>query len=226
MGVRSSEDRPLSAVYQQLEQGDREILERAAAVAVDKATRLGAAQIKNTMRARGLGRLSNAVGVTTSLQRGKKTGSNAWGAIFAKGGDDSLAGGALEIYGRGGAITPKFGAYVWFQTAALKRRVGRYRMTPQRYIDSGSPLGPLLFRRKNARIGEFFVKGAVTSAKNGRARLPGPRSKARGTIVVLFVGVKSTTRLARFNKDQIVSLVAGLVPAYMVDEIAAHFNDR
>ena len=225
MGVRTHETRPSTRLYDQLGREHNLVLQRAAARGVDKATGGAATQSRNTIRARGLGRLANAVGWTSSLKKGKTTGTNSWGAIFARGGDDSLAGQALQAYSRGATIRPVRGEYLWFQTKALQRRVGRKRMTPARYMEMGSPLGRLLFRRKSARVAEYFVKGAVLSPK-GRARIPGRRSRIPTTIVVLFVGIKDTVRLKRWDQLQIVSMYAGLVPAFISDEVEREIRQR
>lgn len=226
MGVNQSEQRPPDFQYDRLDDLHRQVLEEAAAIAVDRATTGAGGQIRDTIRARGLGRLGNAVGTTSSLKKGRRTGSNPWGAIYARGGDDSLAGGALEAYGKGVTINPVKGNYLWFQTKALQRRIGNRRMTPERYIAAGSPLGKLIFRRKNSRVVELFVKGVTVSAKNGRARRPGPRSKAQTTISVLFIGIPITTRVQRFDSNQIVGLFADQVPLIIIDEVLKGLRRR
>ena len=219
MGIKSTETRPPASAYTDLAAADRLVLEQSAAVAIDKATTGATGLLRSTVRARGLGRLSNAVGSTSSFKGGRTEGAKAWGVLFARGGDDSLAGGALEAYSQGAKISPVKGPYVWFQTKALKSRVGLNRMTPARYISSGSPLGKLQFRRKDERIAELFVKGVTLSAKSGRARIPGGRSKAKRQMVVLFVGLKNTTRLKRFDKDETVGVFADKVSDEIITEL-------
>lgn len=223
-GVTHTVIPPSAADYERAADDQRAALERANARAVDRATTIGAQRMKETIQARGLGRLSGAIGSTSSYKKGQRDGGASWGAVFAKGGDDSLAANALQIYSEGGVISPVKGSWVWFQTDALKRRIGegrrKNRMTPARYIAAGNPLGPLFFRRKSPQVAELFVKGVLQSAKTGRARLPGVRNRKQTTLVVLFVGLPYTARQQRFDADVPMQAASDQVPDLIADELS------
>jgi hypothetical protein len=218
MAVRHRIERPPPRAYRGAEQQFRLANERAAAIAVHRATKKATTFSRATAAARGLGRLGNAIGSTTAYEKGRREGRTSWGAIYARGGDDSRAGQALSAYTRGAVIRPIKGDWLWIQTDALARRIGRRRMTPARYIAAGSPLGKLGFRRTSPNTAQLFTKGVVLTPK-GRARVPGRRNKRPTRLVVLFFGIKQTARLKRYDHLAIVSNFAGLVPAEMGDEL-------
>lgn len=197
---------------------------RAAPIAVDRASKVGQKRVQGKMRAVGLGRLANAVGHTSSLRKGRRGDRRPWGVIFAKGGDDSLAGGALEAYSRGATIRPTDQQWLWFQTDAVPRRIGRYRTTPARYNASGlaTTIGPLQFKRISSNRAILVIRNISISPKTGRAKAMGPR-KTRTRIpmkeIVAFVGIRWTRRAKRFDKDEIMNAASKLVPRYMIEEM-------
>lgn len=201
---------------------------RAAHIAVDRATRDAHRNMQAKMKSVGLGRLDRAVGVKTSEKkaRGKRF---AWGAVFAKGGDDSRAGGALEAYSRGTTIKPVNQDWLWFQTDAIQRKVsvgGRLkRITPALYNRSGlaTTVGKLNFRRISANRALLVVRNVSVSPKTGRAKHLAKGKKTRTRIpmkeIVVFVGIKWTRRAKRFDKDEIMSAANDLVATYMQQEM-------
>lgn len=195
---------------------------RAAHVAVDRASKVGQKRVQQKIKAVGLGRLSNAVGHTSSLRKGRKDGK-AWGVIFAKGGDQSLAGGALEAYSRGATIRPDDQEWLWFQTSAVPRRIGGRRTTPSLYNASGlvTSIGPLEFRRTRRNTAQLFIRNVSLSPKTGRAKAMGkrrPRTRVAVREVVAFVGIRWTRRAKRLDQNEIMELASSLVPRYMVEE--------
>lgn len=198
--------------------------QRAAHIAVDRASKAGQKRVQQKMKAVGLGRLGNAVGHTSSLRKGRRGERKPWGVIFAKGSDNSLAGGALEAYSRGTTIRPDDQEWLWFQTTAVPRRIGRYRTTPARYNASGlaTTIGPLQFRRVGRNLAQLYIRNVTVSPKSGRAKARGER-KTRTRIpmkeIVAFVGIRWTRRAKRFDKDQLMRLAAQLVPKYMGEEL-------
>lgn len=217
---------PDPAQYRRLEREHVDIQRKAARVATHKASVVGQRRVQAAMKAAGLGRLPNAVGQTSSQKERHKLADVSVGLIYAKGGDDSLAGGALEIYSRGGTIKPVKGEWLWFATKALQRnvRVGRarMRMTPAVYNALGKQLGELHFRRINSRVAILYAEDLNVHVRTGRAKLPGKRKSrvaVRKKRVTLFVGIRFTNRMKRFDKDVEMAFAAGLIPDYIAEEI-------
>lgn len=207
--------------------------QRAAALAVDKATRLGHKRTQLAMIAAGLGKLNKAVGWTSSFQKGQRTGRNPWGAIYAKGQarDDDRGAGALEAYSEGATITPgndMFGTgWLWIATPAVPKRDGRgYRMTPALYNRSAhaGTIGKLIFKQISSNRAILVIRNVTVSPKTGRAKAAGP-GKTRTRIpmreVVAFVGIKVTRRMKRFDQRQIARLASMLVTGFAEQELNA-----
>jgi hypothetical protein len=191
--------------------------------AVDRATRLGQRGVQQKIKAVGLGRLAGAVGSTSSERKRRRDPENAWGAIFVRGGDESRAGGALQAYTQGATIRGRNVEWLAIPTRALPKRIGRYRMTPERYEAAGSPLGPLVFKRLSRNEAILIAQGDFTvSRKTGKAkRFAGraTRTRTRQRDVVAFVLIKETKRAKRFDQAQVVRLAATKVPAFMAEEM-------
>lgn len=192
-------------------------------VAVDRATTAGHKRVRQAMRSVGLGRLGNAVGATSSERKRRRDKDNAWGVVFAKGGPDSRAAGALDAYSNGATIRGRNVQWLAIATRALPKRIGRFRMTPQRYEAAGSPLGPLVFKRLSANRAILIAQGDMTvSRKTGRAkRATGRKTRTRVAVrdVVAFVLIKETKRAKRFDQKQIMRLAADLIPKFMGEEM-------
>ena len=198
--------------------------QRAAHYAVDRASSEGHKTVRHRMRSVGLGKLGNAVGHTSSLKKNRTDRRSAWGVIFAKGGDDSRAGGALEAYSHGATIRPKDQEWLWFSTTAIPRRVGRHRMTPARYNRSGfaTSIGPLKFKRTGRNSALLVIENVTVSPKNGRAKRAGkraPRTRIAMKEVVAFVGIRWTKRAKRFDQNQTMAAASSLVPKLMQEEM-------
>jgi hypothetical protein len=192
--------------------------------AVDRASKDGQKNIQATMKAVGLGRLGNAVGHTSSKRKGRTDERTAWGTVYARGGDQSLAGGALESYTRGTTIRPTTQQWLWFQTKALPRRINRYRTTPARYNASTlvNTIGPLHFVRLSANRALLVVRNVSVSPKTGRAKAMGPR-KTRTRIpmkeLVAFVGIRMTRRAKRVDHLQLMNRASEMVLTYYPQEL-------
>lgn len=222
--MRHTEKRPNSNLYRDLERADRRMLEEANQIATDRTITKAGKFLRSRVRAVGLKGLANVVGYTSSLKKGRKAGTNAYGVIFARGGDQSRSGQALLSYARGATITPKRGKWLWFQTEQIARQakisgIGRERLTPELYRQKGSPLGPLKFQLFRNGTARFYADGLVTTPK-GRARLPGKRNKQPTKRITIFLGIKVTRRGKRFDEREILSKFAGLLPAELSDELA------
>lgn len=206
----------------------RKDLRAAAIIATDRASKEAQRGIQERIVSTGLGRLSRAVGQTSTML--ERSAGDPYGVIFAKGGDDTLAGGALESYSRGSTIRPGPGKnYLWFPTDAVPRFVvdggKRKRLTPEIYLRSGlvSRIGPLQFKPIGNGRALFVVKRVSLSPKNGRAKAQGPRAtrtRIAKKEVIAFIGIRVTRRAARFNKDGVVSFYARRVPQYMQEALA------
>lgn len=196
---------------------------RAMHVAVDRATRLGQKGVQQRIRAVGLGRLAGAVGSTSSERKKRRSPDNAWGAIFARGGKDSRAGGALEAYTQGATIRGRNVEWLAIATRALPKRIGRYRTTPQRYEAAGSPLGPLVFKRISVNRAYLIAQGDFTvSVKTGKAKRAGgrkTRTRQAQRDVIAFVLIKQTRRAKRFDQKTIVRLASSKVAEFMEQEM-------
>lgn len=197
-------------------------IQTAALKATDRASKLAQGGIQRKMRAVGLGRLSNAVGQTSAWKK-RQFDRNPYGVIYARGGDESLAGGALEAYSQGTTITGKGGGWLAFASEHMPRKVGRRRLTPALYNSSGlaARFGKLHFVPGKANFARLVIRGGTLSGK-GRIREPAKRG-GRGIVkqkeVTAFILIKSTKREKRFDKDEEVAIYAAMVPAFIAEEM-------
>lgn len=212
----------LSSLKQQAKAYDR-ASSAAMHVAVDRATRTGQKAIQNKIKTVGLGRLAGAVRSTSSERKRRRSADNAWGAIYAAGGDESRAGQALEAYSQGATIRGRNVEWLAIATRALPKKAGRYRMTPARYEAAGAPLGPLIFKRISVNRAVLIAQGDYTvSVKTGRAkRFAGraTRARKRQRDVVAFVLIKQTKRGKRFDQVQLARLAASRIPKLIDEEL-------
>ena len=188
-------------------------LEQAALKATDRATRDAHRELRGAMDGARLGRLKNAVAVGTDLRDGRGVhrrggdGFSASGRIYIRTRNERTVG-AIESYTVGSTILPVNGRWLWIATADLQKRVGRRKITPARYNAAGLDvkIGPLVFvPGRNPGEALLVVKNvSVDRFGRGRVRrLPkrGPLggSRERRDEVVLFVGIRRTTRIARVD---------------------------
>lgn len=195
---------------------------RAAAIATDQVAREYQRLTKEAIASAGLGRLGGAV-KERAIPASGQYGPSA--AVFAAGGDDSLAGGALEAYTQGVTIKAANRTWLAFATSVIPRRVGRYRMTPERYVAAGynQTLGKLVFRPVNSRIAFLIVRRTNQHVRTGRIKLPGKRASkvfAPARDVVVFVLIRSTYRAKRIDKDGLAQVALLKMPGY-IDEAFA-----
>jgi hypothetical protein len=195
---------------------------RAAIIATDRASREAQLAIRQKMLAMKLGRLGNAVGQTSMKRRGG--GGDPYGVLFARGGDQSLAGGALEAYSKGVTIRAQQRQWLAFATDAVPRRIGRYRTTPALYQLSKQATGMRLeFRPLGPNRAILVLKNVTLHPKTGVAKAAGkrtPRTRIPAKEVVAFVLIRQTTRAQRFNKDQIVQvIVSRRMAAFMLEAL-------
>lgn len=206
---------------------------RAALEATDLAAQRAQKRIRGRMKAAGLGRLDNAVGYTSAFRK-RQRDRTPYGVIYAKGGDDSLAGGALEAYSRGVTIRAKGGGWLAYATPAVPRLVGsggrKKRITPARFRAAGleSTIGKLIFKRISQNMALLVVRKVSLSPKTGQAKALG-KGRPRTRIVpkkdvVAFVLIRQTRRAKRFDKDTEIRREAMRMPDYMKRILARDYR--
>lgn len=197
-------------------------LEQATLVAADTASKRAQQEIRQAMSGAGLGRLGQALGQTSDLQRGGvhrrgAEGFSASGIVFIRSGSERSRG-AIEAYTEGASIRPVKGRWLWIATDAIPKRAGRKRMTPALYNASGlgSRIGPLVMVRRPNGFPMLVVKSVGVRASNGRgaSRLPRngiPRAGRVEASIVAFIGIPYTSRARRVDVHSIVSRHAATV---------------
>lgn len=204
----------------------RKDLRAAAIIATDEMSKEGQRGVQAKIRAVGLGKLGGAVGHTSMKREGQSGASrNPYGVIFAKGGDESLGGGALESYSRGSRIHPKKGdGWLWIPQPSIPRFIRaagrRFRTTPQLYNASSlaSTIGKLEFKPIGNNRALLVIRKASVNIRTGRARSPTKRKSSLSTNekdVIAFVGIKVTRRAKRFDQTKIMQAKAQKLPQAM-----------
>lgn len=208
-------------------------MQQATLNATDKASSIARTSLRASMQGVGLGRLANAIGSTSDLKKRGRVflqgakGFSASGIVHIRGRSERALG-ALEAYTQGAVITPRRGGWLWFPTDNVPARVGRYRMTPSRYRASGlmSSIGPLVEipgRRASERL--LVVNNVSTrSGKRPNVRkLPKSGRPRAGRevhdVLVMFIGIRSTSRAARFDPRQTIERVMSQLPGLIGDEL-------
>lgn len=210
---------------------------RAALEATDILSKKAQKHVQAQMRAAGLGKLDRAVGQTSALKKRQRDPErNAYGVIYARGGDDSRGGKTLESYSRGSLIIPKFRRWLAFPTDAAPRYVSmggrRRRLEAYDWAAAGltRTIGKLVFKPVSSRVALLVVRRVSLSPKTGRASKLGKR-KPRNRIVperdvVVFILIKRTSRMKRFDQVQTVRMYADRTPAYIRRILAGYDRSR
>lgn len=207
-------------------------LTTAALKATDKAATGAQADIRTAMRGQRLGNLANAVKQTSDLKKGrvKLTGDGGFsvsGVVYAHIRSDRTSG-ALTAYTEGATIVPRKGRWLAIATNEIPKRVGRYRMTPRRYIEGGleQRIGPLRFVQGKRHAGEAFLvvdNVTVNPLRPGKARrLPKsgrPRAGRSHVGIVAFVLIKATKRTRRVDVLNIAQKWQLRIPRLMEREL-------
>jgi hypothetical protein len=207
-------------------QAERRRLQRVNQQAVHKAGTTAHKVTQFTIQQAGLGNLSKAVKVKTSLREGSSNPDFAWAAIYASGGDESRSGQALIAYTQGAVIKPVKGEWLWHTASALKRIIGfgrdRARMTPALYNKRGynKTLGELQFSQIGPNRAVLRIYGVDLKRKSGLAV---PRSKRRSkarisrTVVVAFIGTRNQIRVKRYDQNKITKFYSDQVPRFIAE---------
>jgi hypothetical protein len=218
----------LAEAYDRYRREVQRRIERASLLATDAGRRAAVATTRQQMAGAGLGRLGNALASSSDLSknRGVHRGGgdrfSASGAVYVRSGSDRSRG-AVEAYTGGADIRPTRGRWLWIPTDALPRLAGSRRtgggkrMSPAEYQAQGlsQKIGPLILIRGidgRPMLAVENVSQAIEGRPRTRALLksgkPGKNRRTR-QIVILFVGIPSTSRAARIDAGAIMKVEAG-----------------
>jgi len=225
--IRASLRRPSPGPFLQYRRMAIQRSEAAALVATDRASLAAKGSIREDMAGARLGRLGMAIGAGSDLRKGGRvhrfgnSGFSESGWIFIRSRSERTVG-AIKIYGKSGDIFPTKG-WLWIPTDNVPKRVGRYKMTPARYMQSGlaTSIGPLV-QIPGRHPGEaLLVVNKVSIRSTGRAnprRLPrtGRTRAGRAAVeqLVMFIGIKRTARAQRFSPMDRYRQQQALLPSY------------
>jgi hypothetical protein len=194
----------------------RDLAERLALDVSDRAARNALRGIRSDMEGARLGKLGRAIAATSDKEKGRgvyRQGdvSRASGIVFIRSRSPRTVG-AIISYTEGAQITAKNrSGYLWYPTENAQRVIGRgaerARLTPALWKQRGldTKIGPLIRLRgtngnpvlavRNVGIGQ--VAGGRNRARSltrsGRPR----RGDTVAELVVMFIGIRSTSRAAR-----------------------------
>ena len=234
ISVKVFADRQLGRFRQSMALIDRR-LETAALIATDEAARMAQMQIRTQMNGAKLGRLGQAIGQTSDMQKGRihRTG-NGWsasGVVYVRSKSERTLG-AIEAYTRGVDIRPVRGRWLWIPTDEIPRVSKRERLTPALWQRNGldRKIGPLVTIRsvngrplmvvKNVGVSATGAKRSVKGlTKRGAAR-KGQRVKE---FVVAFIGIPRTARAARVDVTAIMRDVQSDLPRLFNDALGRTF---
>lgn len=183
----------------------------------DRAARKALTAIRADMAGAKLGRLGQAIGMTSDKAKGRgvyREGdvARASGVLFIRSKSPRTVG-AIISYTEGAEITPVKGRWLWFPTDDAQRVIGsgaeRRRLTPALWRERGldQKIGPLIRLRSVNGNPILAVKSvAVSQVAGGRRRAKrrlknggAPKGTRLAELVVMFVGIPRTSRQARVN---------------------------
>lgn len=222
---------PLSA-FDNFERQSRARLEVAALNATQVAAARAKAMIRREMSSAGLGRMGNAVGSGSDLEkrgqvRSSGVGFSASGWVHLRTKSERTVG-AIESYTAGATITPRKGRWLWIATDDIPSKAGRKRITPESYNRLGldKKIGPLVMVRSVNGWPLLVVKNASVSG-SGKARTAKSRKIGGGLrkgqvakdFIVAFIGIPRTSRQARVDVPAIMREVQAVLPALVAEQL-------
>ena len=204
--------------------------ERAGVRTVGVAARRGKSVIRQGMAGAGLGRLGNAID------------ANADDAVYRMGGDRFSVSarffvrsrsertlGAIAAYTEGADISPVRSRWLWIPTDDIPRVTKRFRLTPAMWRGNGfdKKIGSLiqiksvngypLLAVESVGVNALGGKRSAKSlTKSGRPR----KGHVRRELVVAFVGIPRTSRMARVNVTEILNTIRADLPAIFATELS------
>lgn len=231
--LKASIKRPSAAAIRAFEQASLTRMERAASIAADKAAGDARTALRRDFVSVGARRLGFAVGSGSDRQKQRGVikrgdGFTTSGWIFIRSKSERTRG-AIEAFTEGGEIRPVKGKWLWIPTQAIPARVGKYRMTPARYLASGlvNSIGPLIFKEGRKSGEAVLVVRNVTTRIKGRPnarRLPRSGRARSGRQardeVVAFVGIRRTSRAARVSVDARLRQAQAAVQSVFAEEMS------
>lgn len=195
----------------------RRLAENLALEVSDRAARRAQTAIRADMAGAGLGRLGNAIGMTSDKRKGGRVYREgdtvrASGVLFIRSKSERTVG-AIISYTEGANILPVKGRWLWFPTDNAQRVIGtkdqRRRLTPALWRQRGldEKIGPLIRLRSVNGNPVLAVKNVgVSQVAGGRRRARGLTKSGRprkgdtqAELVVMFIGIPRTSRAARVN---------------------------
>lgn len=235
--MRASLRRPSGGFLPSYRRFSIQRFENAALRSTDRAATDLKGDLRQAFAGAGLGRLGMAFGTFSFLKSGRKvmrSGSNGFfaGARVIVRTRSERTQGALQIYSDGGDIAPVKGKWLWIPSKDMQRLVGkrgnRRRTTPELYMKSGlaSSIGPLVFVPGRHSGEALLVVKNVTIRSAGKANprrmprsgRPRPGREARD-FVVMFVGIKRTSRAARVDPYGLAARRRARLPHYFLEAL-------
>ena len=218
-------------VFSDVERFARARSEAAALEATKNGARRAVLRIRDEMKSAGLGRLGNALGNSSDLEkRGavyrRGDGFSASGVVFVRSKSERSRG-AIESYTQDSTqISPVRGRWLWIPTEAMQRVAGKgkakRRLTPGNWQQLGmeSKLGPLRYLKsvngwpllavENVGVSKTGASRSARSlTKKGYAR----KGQVKRELLVCFVAIPRTSRQARVDAPAIMRSVAAELPA-------------
>lgn len=129
-----------------------------------------------------------------------------------------------DVFETGATISGK--PTLWLPLSSTPKKLGRFKMTADRYAKEVGPLTLLKLPGKRPLLAaKMAVSGRqAASGDLGKVTLPKLRRGASGSgairAVPLFVGVDSVTLRKRFGLNEVIERAAGRIEAVFVDRVA------
>lgn len=232
MGIRPTVSGPPKSQFDTFRVASQQHIEGAASRAVHREGRRAVSDIRAAMQSARLGRLGQAIGSTSDLDKGRvhRRGQSSFSvssAVHLRTRSERTIG-AIESYTAGAEISPRRGRWLWFSTDEIPRVTGKYRMTPELYRKNGfeAKIGPLVFVRSVSGTPLLVVKDASVNA-GGKARSAKSRTKKGGLrkgqrakdFIVAFIGIPRTARAARINVPAMMEAARQRLPQTFNEEM-------
>lgn len=210
--------------------------ERAAVRTVGTIARRGKSAIRERMASASLGRLGNAIDARGEPEV-KRYGAERFSVsaqFFIRSRSERTLG-AIKSYTEGADITPRRGRWLWIPTDQIRRIAGSnktgegQRMTPALWRERGfdRKIGPLVLIPSVNGYPILIVRnigvdlsGRTRSAKSLTKKGLPRKGQIEKEMVVAFIGIPHTARMARVNITEILNTLRAEMPAIFASELA------
>ena len=232
MSFRVQLKMPPRSAFDNFERQTRARLEAAALNATHIAAGRAYKMIRAEMTSASLGRLGNAIGSGSDLQkRGvvRKSGigftASGWVHIRSK---SERTIGTIESYTQGAEISPRNSRWLWIPTDDIPSRAGRVKITPGNWDKFGldKRIGPLVVVRSVNGWPLLVVKGAsvslsrkARSAKSLRKDGGLRKGQVARDFIVAFVAIPRTSRRARVDVPAIMREAQASLPTLIRQQL-------